>query len=143
MVWPLGAVFGVAPPVVATTRTTTLTFRGSGRGVAASAFFSASGSVGPRLPPFLPTSPRASGLLRREAPRGVRGPDRLLWFPRPAGAPCEGGTGLPPTRARLSARPSSPRGPRGLPRPGAAVTGRAGAEGRARRRPPLLGPAAL
>lgn len=102
---------------------------------------------GPRLPPFLPSFPRASGPRQREAPRGAERlpPPASREGPRarhPARAPCEGGTGLAPWPAPDSSRaPPAPGGPR-PPRPGGAVTGRAGRRGglRGRRRPAAPSP---
>lgn len=139
---------GVARRGAATTRTRTRTTTGrpgtSSRGVAAPAPSPASGGARPTASSF-PAQLRAglgaaaarSTQGRREAPAGRYGPRAR--HPARRGLHVKEGSG-PRQTPRAPLRPP---GARGLPRPGGAVTGRAGAEGRARRRRrPLLGPAA-
>ncbi|XDB48022.1 hypothetical protein ABFV05_001638 [Capra hircus] len=78
---------------------------------------------------FCPASrgPRGrGGEKERGAPRGPGRPPRST---RPPQAPCEGGPGLAPGPRPTPRAPLRSPGARSLPRPGGAVTGRAGAEG--------------
>ena len=79
---------------------------------------------------FCPASrgPRGrGGEKERGAPRGPGRPPRSTL--RPAQAPCEGRPGLAPGPRPTPRAPLRSPGARSLPRPGGAVTGRAGAEG--------------
>nr|XP_020143601.1 uncharacterized protein LOC109730965 [Microcebus murinus] len=96
---------------------------------------------------FLPCSPRASGPRRREAPRAPRRPGRprrpTRPPPRPARAPCEGGTGLPRRPAPDSSRaPPAPGDPAVSPDqgPGDRPRGDGGAGSAAAAAPRACGP---